>query len=240
VKQVLALVAALLAVPPLSIRWPAQGENASATRLQATVERFGGDLQTIRRGVVSPAFLEKHANTIRTLRAQIVSNDRPVWKLSVDDILEPPLPPLAMHMRLFAVLRADALQQHAAGRDTAAWADLHAIWILSRSLLQRPEWISISVASIGDRMIASAAPQIGPPPAWWSEFALRDTRTPRVRSLEYQAWLLRTQAERYPLGEPDGTLLDAVRDIAAPLARPFRVLQANLAIRQWPRDLVTK
>jgi len=218
--------------PAFAQQFPERDENASATRLLATVERFGDDLSTIRRGEVPPAFLEKHANTIRTLRAQIISNDAPVWALDVDDILEPPSPPFRTHLRLFALLGADALAQHARNNDAAAWADLHASWILARSLWQRPETMSIAVALSGSRIIAAAAPKIGPPlPAWWSEFASFDVRAPLLHAIEYEAYAMQLRAERYPLGEPDGSQFnDTVRRIAAPLVRPIRIAQSSVAI----------
>jgi hypothetical protein len=228
VKKALALIAALFSAAPLPPSWPPKSENASATRLQSTVERFGDDLSTIRRGQVTVAFLAKHANTIRTLRAEIVSDEPPVWSLDAGDILEAPYPPLRMHMRLFSILAADALAQK---NTPVAWADLHAIWILSRSLLQRPENISVRTALLGRRRIEAVAAQIASPrPAWWGEYDSFDTRAPIARSIDYEAWRIRAFADRYPLGEPDGSLFDSVRDIAAPFARPIRILQANLEI----------
>jgi len=76
VKKTLALIAALSSAAPLPPSWPSQSENASATRLQSTVERFGDDLSTIRRGQVPAALLAKHANTIRTLRARFATSPR--------------------------------------------------------------------------------------------------------------------------------------------------------------------
>ena len=233
-KEALALIAALVAAAPAPPRWPSHTENASATRLQSTVERFGGDLTTIRRGQVPPAFLAKHANTIRTLRAEIVSEAPPVWALDANDILEPPYPPLRMHMRLFSIFAADARAQR---YSAAAWADLHAIWILSRSLLQRPENISIRVALIGRRRIDVVAGELkSPKPDWWREYESFDLRKPQIRSLEYEAWLMRAWADRYPLGEPDGSLFDEVRVVAEPFVRPIRLLQANLAAERMRRE----
>jgi hypothetical protein len=228
-KHALALAAALLTAAP-----PPQTENASATRLMATFERFGDDVSTIRRGRVPDGFLQKHANTIRTLRAQILSEPPPAWALDANDMLEPPYPPLRMHMRLFSIFAADARAQR---NSAAAWADLHAIWILSRSLLQRPENISLRVALIGRRRIDVVAGELkSPKPQWWREYESFDLRTPQARSLEYEAWLVRAWADRYPLGEPDGSLFDDVRAVAAPFVRPIRLLQANLAIERMRRE----
>jgi len=236
VRKAIALLAALVSTTSGTTSWPSpkfpqRSENASATRLLATVERFGDDLLTIRRGQVPPGFLEKHANTIRTLRAQIISNEPPVWALDIEDILQPPSPPLLTHLRLFSLLGADALAQKNAA---AAWADLHAIWILSRSLWQRPETMSMAIALRGSRTIAEVAPNIGPPmPEWWNEFASFDVRVPLLRAIEYEAFAMRLRAERYPLGEPDGSKFDdTVRGLAAPFVRPIRVAQSTIAIEK--------
>jgi len=228
-KAFLALIAALWTssvVTPPSVQH--RTENESATRLLATAERFGPDLGKFRRQPIPKELLDKHANTIRTLRAQIVSNDPPVWALDTSDILEPAMPPLRTIFRLYNVLTADAFAQQS---NEAAWADLHAMWILSRSLYGRPEWISVATANIGRRMISSVATQLGEPPAWFAEFKSFDIRAAKQRSIEYEAWLIRTRADRYPLGEPDGTFIgDSFRTLAAPLARPIRLMQAKMEI----------
>jgi hypothetical protein len=219
-------------------QFPNRAENESATRLMSTVERFGDELPKARASLTDyirkegppPPFLEKHANTIRTLRAQIASNPPPVWALQIDDILEPPLPPLTLHMQLFQLLGADALAQHKSGNEAAAWADLRAAWILSQALWNRPEAWSVGTAMVGNRVIAAVAAKLDPPlPAWWSDAAAFDVRPPLVRSIAYEAWAARARADRFPVGESDGSRLDnAVRRAAAPFVRPIRVAQASL------------
>jgi len=188
-KHALALVAALLTAAP-----PPQAENASATRLMATFERFGDDVSTIRRGRVPAEFLQKHANTIRTLRAEIVSDEPPIWTFDSSDILQSPDPPLRTHIRLFSILGADALAQK---NSAAAWADLHAMWILSRSLLQRPESLSIRIGLLGRRRVDAVAALLGPPlPAWWREYKSFDTQTPAARADVYDARMLVAELKR--------------------------------------------
>ena len=232
-KALLALIAALWTTPVMTP--PAvlhRAENESASRLLATAERFGLDFGRFRRRPIPQELLDKHANTIRTLRAQIISNEPPVWAIDSEDILEPAMPPFRTVFRLYNVLTADAFSQRAKSNEVAAWADLHAMWILSRSLYDRPEWISVATANIGKRMIASVATQIGAPePAWWSDFKSFDSHAATQRSIDYEAWLIHTRADRYPLGEPDGTFIgDSFRTLAAPVARPIRLLQAKMEI----------
>jgi len=216
-------------------------ENESASRVMATTERFRDDLQAARAALSDyirygktppPPILQKHANTIRTLRAQIVSNPPPVWLLQIDDILEPPAPPLTLHMRLFQLFGADALAQHASGNNATAWADLHAAWILARSLWDRPETMSIATALAGSRMIVTVAAKLDPPsPPWWPEAARFDVRPPLLHSIEYEAWATRIRAERYPAGEPDGSRIDdTVRRMVSPFIRPIRLAQASITV----------
>ena len=212
-------------------RLPNRAENASASRLMATVSRFGDDL---RRSRPTPEFLEKHGNTIRTLRAQIVSNPPPVWASSATDVLDPPMPPVSVHRWLFQIFAADAIAQHRRGSDAAAWADLHAIEILSRALWERPEAWSIGAAAFGNRLITTVAASLSsPPPAWFAEAAAFDVRPPLVRAIEYEAWALRERADRYPAGESDGSFFeDTLRDVAAPILRPLRAVQSSVAIQR--------
>jgi hypothetical protein len=192
-------------------RFPSVAENESATRLLATADRL------------------PDPSAFRTLRAEIISNPAPIWARQIDDILEPPTPPLILHMHLFAMFASDAQERHDCGEDTIAWSDLHAMWILARSLWERPELMSVGAAMRGTRTIISVASKLPQPrPSWWRELATFDVRRPFVRALEYDAWVSRQRAERYPAGEPDDSrLLELVRDAVAPLLRPIREVQAN-------------
>jgi len=183
VKHAIALIAALFAT---RTAFPPRAENASAGRVLSTIERFGGDLDMIRWGEVRCGFLQKHANTIRTLRAQIISNDAPVWQTDIDDVFHAPMPPLRLQMRVFSILAADASAQRT---PAVAWADLHAIWILDRALFDRPEANSIRAAVYGRRLIFQSSKHLGDPPAWWREFESFDSGTAEARSHAYEMWL---------------------------------------------------
>ncbi|HYS56158.1 MAG TPA: hypothetical protein VER58_20555 [Thermoanaerobaculia bacterium] len=221
-RHIAAILIALLAVDwpgrDFISRFPNHAQNESATRLMATASRLADGRHN-------------DADTLRTLRAQIISSPPPVWGQQIDEILEPPVPPLSLHMRLFRMFGADAMAQH---NNAAAWADVHAIWILSRALWDRPEAWSIATAAFGNRTIARAAARLeGPQPAWLAEAAAFEVRAPLVRSIEYEAWLTRERADRYPAGESDGSLLDdTVREAAAPLMRPIRLVKADLEVQR--------
>jgi hypothetical protein len=198
----------------LARQFPTVAESESATRLLATADRL------------------PDPSAFQTLRAEIISNPAPIWARQIDDILEPPTPPLILHMRLFAMFASDAREHHDRGKDAIAWSDLHAMWILAQSLWQRPELMSVGVAMRGTRTIVAVASKLPQPrPSWWPELATFDVRRPFVRALEYDAWVARQRAERYPAGEPDDSrFLELVRDAAAPVLRPIREVQANESI----------
>ena len=180
-RKTIALLIALFAADWRD--FPNRPENDSATRLIATAERLGDGRHN-------------DADTLRTLRAEIISNPPPVWAQQVGDIHQPPMPPLGRTMRIFRLLNDDAIVQHASGNDRAAWADLHAIWILARSLWTRPEAWSINTAANGTRMVITVAEKLDSPrPPWWSEVTSLDVRRPLARSIEYQAWLMRERVE---------------------------------------------
>jgi hypothetical protein len=167
---------------------------------------------------------------IRTLRAEIISNPSPVWAIDAGNILDHPEPPLSLHLQLFTIFGADALLQHERGDDRAARSDLRAVSILSRSLRQRPEIDALMIAMIGNRIVRQVAAKVG------GEYDAFDVRPPLLRAVEYEAWALRTRAERYPAGEPgDSKWADAIRRIAGPLLRPIRVVQADLEVGRMRR-----
>lgn len=175
-------------------------------------------------------FLDAQANTIRTLRAQLVSNPPPVWTLSVAEVLDPPIPPISLHMQLFAVLSADALAQQSRGNHAAAWSDLRAEWILSRSLWDRPEIWSVMTAMGGTRLVTAISPKLdAPAPAWFDDVLAFDVTAPLVHALRYEAWIAQSRADRYPAGEPDDSrFAETIRRAVAPALRPVRVAQAAM------------
>jgi hypothetical protein len=195
-------------------QFPNVEENESATRLLATAARL------------------PDISAFRTLRAEIISNPPPIWARQIDDILEPPTPPLILHMRLFAMFASDAEERHDCGEDAIAWSDLHTMWILARSLWERPEMMSVGVAMRGTRTILSVASKFpAPRPSWWREIATFNVRRSFIRALEYDAWMSHQHADRYPAGEPDDSrLLDVVRGAVAPFLRPIREIQANESV----------
>ena len=238
-------------------QFPDREENESATRFLATAARLddrdlrahrNAMIEYIRKEVASgtqssapaPAtlagFLARNAAVIRTIRAQLASNPAPVWKLRANELLDAPEPELIGDLQLFTMFAAAALSDHSNHHDPAAWSDLGTIWILARSLWSRPEIPSVLIALSGSRMVAAVAAKLDPPtPLWWQDFIDFDPRPPMNRALSYQAWFLREQAQRYPVGEPenDAGFREAMRRTVEPLVRPIRIIQADEQASQF-------
>ncbi|PYQ49363.1 MAG: hypothetical protein DMF59_13840, partial [Acidobacteria bacterium] len=94
-RQIFSVLVALLAADwpgsDFTSRFPNHAENDSATRLMATASRLSDGRHN-------------DAATLRTLRAQIITSPLPIWAQQIDDVLEPPTPPLSLHIRLFRTL----------------------------------------------------------------------------------------------------------------------------------------
>lgn len=235
--------------------FPDRNENETATRLLAIVAAVDNDdlrdgrsiaIEYIRREVASPAavpaapppdvakYLDKNAKTIQTLRALLASNAPPVWKQRANELLDRPEPEFGLHMTLFTLFAADALAQCNRGSATTAWTDAGAIWTLAASLWNRPERNSVLLALSGSRILGAIAIKLpAPAPRWWNDFVAFNPRPPLLRSMQYEAWSMRTNAERYPVGEPEEEtgLREVARRAAEPLVRPIRVLQADAQAR---------
>lgn len=252
--------------PPPS--FPDREENETARRLLALVPRADEEkiragrsaaIDYIRREVASPALepaappenvaanLAANAKAIASMRALLLSNPPPVWKLRASELIDPPMPEFPLFMQVFTLLSADALSEQSLGRTAAAWSDLGAIWVLAQSLASRPEANSVLLALTGNRLLNAAASKLPPPaPAWWGEFASFDPRPAFVRAMQYEAWAMRSHAERYPAGEPDeeGGFGETVRQAAEPIFQPIRVFEAeqrSRAIRELaPQVAVAK
>src|SRR5438093_13097149 len=92
--------------------------------------------------------------------------------------------------------------------------------------------MSVMIAMSGTRVMASVATKLQPPiPSWWKEAAAFDVRPPLLRSIEYYAWATRVRADRYPVGESDGSRFDdALRRVVAHALRPLRHSHTSIAV----------
>ena len=253
-------------VMPVQKHFPNHDENEAASRFLATVTRFDEDklhdnrgayVDYIRAEVQSPKmesapppahlakFLTENAAAIHAMRAQLASNPMPLWKQRAEDLLETPQPDVILLTHVCMMLSADALAQHAAHADAGAWSDLGAAWVLTRSLWARPEVSSVLAGLTGSRLIVAVATKLpAPAPAWWKDFATFDVRTPLSLALEYEAWAVRTRADKYPAGElnDDNAFEETVRRTVEPFARPIQILEADARardLRELMRDVKT-
>jgi hypothetical protein len=235
--------------------FPNRDENETARRLMALLSRSneeklrdgrGPVIEYIRREVASPAadpaappaeivaHLASNAQTVAAVRALLLSNPPPVWKLRASELIEPPEPQFPVFMQIFTTLTADALNERSRGNTSAAWADLGALWVITQSLWSRPEANAVLLALTGSRMVNAAASKMPvPPPAWWNEFATYNPRPSYARAMQYEAWAMRSNAERYPAGEPsDEQVQEVVRRATEPILQPIRMFEAESHARE--------
>ena len=254
--------APIAAAPP--VVFADRAENETAARVLAAVARLDDGamrrqresaIEYLRREVASSSaaaepppselavFLKKHAAEMQAIRAQLASNPPPVWKLRTEDLENTSQPDLIAIMHLFSMFAADAMASHSAQRDAVAWADLGAMWVLSRSLWSRPDIESVLTALTGSRMIGGVAVKLSPPaPQWWLDFVSFDPRQAFAPALVHEADRVRKYAEQYPIGPPDDDPngpATAIRRVIEPFVRPVRVVQADESARHLRELAVT-
>jgi len=154
-------------------------------------------------------FLDENAAAIDAVRDHLLHGQPIVWRTHMAEGRSMPIPNLLGHMKLYKVLVTRALRSAQRG-DVAAWDDLHASWILSRSLWNRPEMISVLIALAGSRMVnAAAAKMPGSEPGWLAEMRNADSRGAMASSFQAESWAVDHS-------------LDALRDEEDPQSRsPF-------------------
>lgn len=127
-------------------------------------------------------YLENHRAALDAVRAHLLAEQPIAWKVQL--VHDAPLPNLLGHMELLKVLIADALAKN-------SWDDLHAVWLLDRSLMSRPDLISQVIALAMSRMTNAAAAKMPlPPPAWFAELESVDMQRPVLASIQAESWWL--------------------------------------------------
>ena len=92
----------------------------------------------------------------------------------------------ALQMTMARALVATALVQ-ARAQDPSAWEELHAVWILARSLDGHPQMMAQTAALTMARMINAVAWKMPlPAPAWLGELHARDNVRPLIEAFQYQ------------------------------------------------------
>ncbi|HET7435258.1 MAG TPA: hypothetical protein VFN10_11170 [Thermoanaerobaculia bacterium] len=145
-------------------------------------------------------FLSTHAEPLDALREQILHGGPIEWEVNLASPVGP-APPGPWGVRtLNRVLFASALVKASAG-DTHAWDDLHASWLVMRSMWVQPELNTIATASSGTRDINALARLMSrPAPAWFEEVQTFDMHRPPLAAAQGDAWrLLHTTTSRVSL-----------------------------------------
>jgi hypothetical protein len=134
----------------------------------------------------SGEYLAGRAGDLAAVSALLRSNDPMVWPQDVRDPSSP-LPNLLGHMQLQRVLIARAFDRSRVG-DPGAWDDLHAAWILARSLASRNELISVLTSlAMGRRADAAARKLPLPFPPWLEEMQSFDYRRAVIAAYQLDA-----------------------------------------------------
>jgi hypothetical protein len=125
-------------------------------------------------------------------------------------------------MSVARLLTASALEH-------GSWDYLHASWLLTRVLLQRPEPISILIARATTSMLCATARKLpAPPPAWLAEVAGYDYRGAMTAAEQYDAWVFLMK-----MGDDPFDAENVPQRIFAVAIRPFsNIWAANLANRE--------
>ena len=220
-------------------RYPDATTNAAASTLTAMMpsidisavkeplaDYYRGELERSGDQVHAPAgvaatFLAQHDAQMNAVRDHILNAGSIVWETRFGRGHEAPIPNLLNEMSATKLFTARALAK-AANQDATAWDDLHAMWLLDRPLLQRPELISQLIGLAGARMInASAAKMPLPVPQWFGEMQSFDFKHQFASSYQAEAWMNRHVH-------------------AKPLERPFIdacALDMSEQMRAWTTDL---
>lgn len=196
-------------------RYPASATNAAATKLVALAKELEIDFRRGSREQPLPAIrketteyvraqlkrgsgaiaappgalathLAKHADHLAAVRAHLIAE--PVrWQIDPSKGIDAPIPNLVATMSLGRLLTANALDRARRG-DAGAWDDLHASWMLSRSLSVRPELISQLISLALVRSVNSASRWMPlPEPPWMREVREYDYRRTMLGSWQAEA-----------------------------------------------------
>lgn len=168
-------------------------------------------------------FLDEHQADIDAIRDHVLANEKQIeWVSDLSQLTEAPLPNLLAHMAVTRCLAAAALR-------SGDWQYLHAVWILSRALWQRPEPISLLIAIATTRFVfASACRFSSPAPEWFGEIARVDYVRAMAAAQQAEAWTVFVQLSNDPFAREGA----AQRRIGFPFRPIAKFWAADLAKRE--------
>ena len=179
---------------------------------RAELERTGDQVQPPPANVA--AFLAQHDVQMNAVRDHVLTAGPIRWVQHFELGHDAPIPNLLGIMSASKLFTGRALAK-AASHDATSWDDLHAVWLLDRELLERPELISQLIGLAGVRMANAAAAKMPlPVPAWFGELQSFDYRHRFAGSYQAEAWMIR-HARSHMTERPffDACALDAAEEM---------------------------
>ena len=158
------------------------------------------------------SFVVSYEKEIAALRGHLLSGQPIRWPVDLEKSSRTPMPDLRMHMRIHRTLVVSALVRAERG-DAGAWDDLRASWALTDGLWPRPELVSSLIGLSIARTTAATARQMPlPVPAWVGEVTAFDYRTPMLRSMQAEAFMMSSTLREIAKPEDDAHWLRRLRD----------------------------
>jgi hypothetical protein len=137
------------------------------------------------------------------IEAHLLDGASIAWAQGIDGGVRPPIPSLWAHRHAHSVLLTRALKALAEGDLGQTGRSLEASWRLSESVCARPEPLSdLICAGIARWQNAVLRRWRQPTPGWEARLS-RDFRTPRLRTLRFEAYAFSRPAEGFLTSVPD-------------------------------------
>jgi len=137
---------------------------------------------------VVSAFLSEQAQSVASLRKQLLEGAVPVWESRRTDLYEAPIPRLLTLLSFQKILAAEALVELQRGSDATAAEDLEASWRLHQALAARPEMISALVDMALLRIQAGLLRKQGSAsPVWRERLGTVDPRAQLLTAYKVEA-----------------------------------------------------
>jgi hypothetical protein len=178
------------------------------------------------------AYLSGHGPEIDGLEASLVEGPAPEWAENPTLLFAAPVPNMAGHLQLHALLLARALARAAAGDAAGAERSVLASWNLAGPERLRSDVVSRSIAWVATHLELGVLRKLSvDPAAWRGRIAAWDPRDAVRRSWALEAWTSWEAARRTPgvsgaTGAPTGPL-------AALMAGPARRQEAAALLDGW-------
>lgn len=178
------------------------------------------------------AYLSGHGPEIDALEASLVTGPAPEWAEDPALLFGAPVPNMAGHLQLHALLLARALSRAAAGDTAGAERSVLASWNLAGPERQRADVVSRSIAWVATHLELGVLRKLSVDPApWRGRIAAWDPRDSVRRSWALEAWTSWQAARRTP--GASGVSGARAGPLAALMARPARRQEAAALLDGW-------